>query len=190
MKRLAPFGFAIAALILSAQRSPACVGTDCLQIFSTEEGGGELTVLWDFEHRPVQTFKSFCAAGQCVFGAGDPGFRTEPPPPNGYHSLAEGTNVSIEATSIDPAVIVSIGGPLEENQQVMLGTAPTLHTHPTWQLKVPEGVQGSFPFKFRLTTDSAAYAGSPLITAYRGGKPSRRPVWFMRLLTTSGVRRP
>ncbi len=23
-------------------------------------------------------------------------------------------------------------------------------------------------------------ADSPLITAYRGGKPSRRPVWFMR----------
>ncbi len=38
----------------------------------------------------------------------------------------------------------------------------------------PRGLDASHPLMDGRTADS------PLITAYRGGKPSRRPVWFMR----------
>jgi uroporphyrinogen decarboxylase len=37
-----------------------------------------------------------------------------------------------------------------------------------------DGLAASHPLMDGRTADS------PLITAYRGGKPSRRPVWFMR----------
>lgn len=154
----------ISALVLLAPGTGhACTGTDCMQIWSTQEGGGALAVFWNFAGKKVQTARFFCSSeGTCVYSTIDPGFMTPPDvPPDGYHPLVDGTRVSIQALSLDPTMNVMIeGNRLEEGIPVFLGTAPTLHVHPTWQLRVPEGVEDDFVMTFILTTDSPAYSSS------------------------------
>lgn len=149
--------------VLGTGTGRACVGTDCMQVWSTEEDGGALAVFWDFEGKRVQTFKFFCSpSGLCIYNTIDPGFMTPPdPPPAGHHRLLDGTLVRIEALSLDPVMNVSIeGNKLEEGVSVMLGTAPTLHVHPTWQLRTPESLEDDYVMTFILTTDSPSYTAS------------------------------
>src|SRR5215467_14403005 len=98
-----PMRFAIARWVLAVfasmlclpGSSHACVGTECMEIWSTADDGGALTVYWDFADKVVQTFP-FCLHGQCLDSTIDPGFITTTPAPDGsYYSLADGTNVTI-----------------------------------------------------------------------------------------------
>ena len=76
VRRAAGVWCAVIAL-LSGSGTPAhaCVGTACLQVYSTAELGGALTVLWDFASEKVQTFKTrLCAPDDCLYSAIDPGF--------------------------------------------------------------------------------------------------------------------
>jgi len=154
---------ALALVIAARGTCGACVGTNCLEIFSTEAGGGALTIYWDFANKKVQTFKILCAAGQCLYSVIDPGFITSPdPPPDGYFPLVDGTNVSLQIVRIAPGLSLRVNGaPLTlAGDAAPLGTAPTLHTHPSWQLSLPEGEQGDYELVIKLTTDSPHYAAS------------------------------
>lgn len=146
-----------------ASASRACIGTECLEIFSTADGGGALTISWDFANRKVQVFGRCFPGGVCLYSAIDPGFITEPgSPPDGFYQLADGTDVTLEIVDIDPAVTLKIEGvPLKTaGAMALLGTAPTLHEHPSWQIVVGEGERGDYPISFKLTTTSSAYTES------------------------------
>lgn len=149
---------------LAGGTSQACVGTECMEIWSTQPGGGALTIYWDFAHKKIQTAKSFCAAGQCLYSTIDNGFiTTSDPPPDGYYPLVDGTNVSIEILAIDPVESVHVNGVAlaMPGDTELLGRAPTLHTHPSWQITIPDGTPlTDYPLSFKLTTPSSLYAES------------------------------
>jgi hypothetical protein len=94
-------------------------------------------------------------------------------PNPGFFALAAGTEVTIEIVAIDAAATVKINGaPLSHaGDRALLGSAGTLHVHPTWQLSVPEGVEGDFPLSFRLTTDAAAYTASAVFSVLLTNRP-------------------
>jgi len=164
---------ALALLIAAPGR--ACVGANCMTIWSTEDGGGALTIVWDFEQRAtLQTFKTLCAGGECVYGTIDPGFLALPDtPPDGLFEIADGTPVDLRINSIDPAARLKINGVTlaAPGDTVRVGLAGTLHAHPTWQLLLPDGVVGDYPLAFTLETDSSRYAQSAVFTVRLTNRP-------------------
>jgi hypothetical protein len=152
---------------LSPWRAGACIGDECLQIWSTEAGGGALTIEFDFSAK-VQTFRAFCTGdeAQCLYSALDPGFiaTPEPEPGSGFFAVADGTRVTLEVVTIAPGLTISVDGVRldEAGDRASLGTFPDVHVHPSWQLLVPGSTFGDFPVTFRLLTDSPAYAGSEI----------------------------
>lgn len=163
----------LAALVALAatgpQRAAACVGDECLQIWSTAAGGGALAVEFDFA-RKVQAFRAFCTAGetQCLYTALDPGFiaTPEPKPGSGFHAVAAGTAVAVEIVAIAPGLAVLIDGVRlnAAGARASLGTFPDIHVHPSWQLLLPGGTFGDYPVSFRIVTDAPAYADSETYT--------------------------
>src|ERR1051325_10130345 len=59
----------------SATTTLACVGPNCIELWSAADGGGALTIFNDF-NKKVQTYESFCTADRstCLFSTIDPGF--------------------------------------------------------------------------------------------------------------------
>jgi len=169
----------VAALtVLVGGTSHACIGTACLEIFSTADGGGALTISWDFANRKIQLFGRCFPGGECLYSAIDPGFITQPgTPPEGFFQLADGTDVTLQIVAIDPAVTLKIEGvPLKAaGAAALLGTAPSLHEHPSWQLVVGEGERGDYPISFKLTTSSAAYAESAVFSVVVTNQPTPTP---------------
>jgi len=157
----------VVLVALSPAASPACVGDGCINIYSTEPGGGALATSWDFTTRVVPTFEVFCDAGQCLFSAIDPGFLAGfAPEPSGYHRLDEGVRVSFEVIAQDAGASIRLGGgPIQPGSSAVIGTTPELHNHPSWQLLLPEGDAGEYEIEFRLTTDSPDYEDSASYTA-------------------------
>jgi hypothetical protein len=155
--------------VLGGGVSRACVGDNCMQIWSTADGGGALTVEWDFENRKLPLAQTFCAASECLFSSIDPGFiaQAEAVPGSGYYPLADGTEVVIHLVSLDPGVTIQLNGHklAAAGDSATLGTMPTIHSHPSWQLKVPPDEVGDYRVSYQLTTDSAAYDDSPVYTA-------------------------
>ena len=153
----------------------ACVGTNCMLIWSTADGGGALTIDWDFANRDVlQTFKAFCAGGECLYSTIDPGFMAvDSDPRAGFFTLAAGTMVSIEIVAIDEQATLKINGVglVHPGDRTLLGSAGTLHVHPTWQLTVADGVEGDFALSFKLTTDSPLYSQSALFSVRLTNRP-------------------
>ena len=159
-------GLAVTVLCGIAGPSAACVGTDCMNIWSTAPSGGALTMEWN-PQRKVQTFRSLCAGGECLFSAIDPGFRApgQDAAPADLFSLAPATTIRLELVDRDPAVTIRINGvPLRQpGDSALLGTAPDIHSHPSWQLSAPEGSAGDYQLAFRLETDSASYRSSEVL---------------------------
>jgi hypothetical protein len=177
---LATGGAVVAVVgVLGGGAAHACVGTECFEIWSTEAGGGALTVFFDFAHRKIQTVKSFCLAGTCLYSTIDNGFiTTGDPPPDGYYPLADGTSVNFEIVSADPATSVHINGVAlsQPGDSALLGTAPTLHNHPSWQISVPDGTPPQdYPLSFKLTTGSTQYAESQVFTVVMTNLPTPTP---------------
>jgi hypothetical protein len=164
-----------ALLLCAAWPARACVGSNCMLIWSTAAGGGALTVEWDFANRgTLQTFKALCAGGDCLYSTIDPGFMAvDEPPPAGFFTLAPGTEVVIELADIDPAATLKVNGAslTHPGDRTLLGSAGTLHAHPTWQLNLPEGVEGDFPLSFKLTTDAPAYSDSAVFSLLLSNRP-------------------
>lgn len=152
-----------AVLLAAAVPGRACVGSECLQIWSTAPGGGALVVQWRFD-APLVHLGAFCSSGQCQYTAIDPGFITSTDPPaDGFHALADGTRVRVELMGLDAGASVSIDGTRLQapGASALLGAAPTLHVHPQWRLLLPQGEQGEYALTFRLRSEAAAYADSP-----------------------------
>ncbi|MGH7787952.1 MAG: hypothetical protein ACRERC_13860 [Candidatus Binatia bacterium] len=157
----------LAATFFAASASQACVGTECLQLFSTADGGGALTISFDFAARKIQTYPALCASGQCLYSAIDPGFIIDDGVvPDGFFPIAAGTAVELEVVAIDPAITLRVDGtPLRQaGTRAALGEAPAVHVHPSWQLNLPEGVHGDYLLSIKLNTTSAAYSASQVFT--------------------------
>ncbi len=164
---------ALAALLFSAAPSQACVGTACLQIWSTEAAGGALTIQWHFDE-PKLHMGVFCTGGECLYSTVDPGFiTTADTPPQGYFGLADDTAVRVEIVALDAGTTLKIDGIALNTvgASTALGAAPTLHAHPFWQLKLPQATQGDFSLSFRLVSGSAQYADSEVYTVVLTTEP-------------------
>jgi len=152
--------------LLARGTADACSGSECLQIWSTEAGGGALTIEWDFS-RTVAVFESFCAGEplRCLYSAIDPGFLSETfdrNPGDDLHRLVDGTRVSVEVVSVDPATSLNVNGRElgRIGDRAVLGTMPTIHVHPAWQILAGPGSSEAHSLAFRLTTDSPVYSPS------------------------------
>lgn len=171
---------ALAALLaglclVGAAPARACLGENCMTIWSTGDGGSALTIDWDFvNHRVLQTIRAFCAGGECVFTNQDPGFIALGDAPNqGFYMLASGTPVDIELVAAAAGASVKINGVILSvaGDRTRLGGAGTLHAHPSWQLKQPDGVVGDYALTFKLTTPSVLYAESEAFTVLLTNRP-------------------
>ena len=155
---------AVGLALLSQSTSFACSGTACMEIWSTADGSGPLTVYWDYS-KPVQTFLTLCAGGQCLYTNNDPGFMAppdDPPPAAGLYRLVDGTDVTIEIVSIDAGFTMNVNGVnlTKAGDSELLGTMPTIHVHPVWKIQVAEGQFGNFHVTYKLTTTSTGYSES------------------------------
>ena len=82
---------AAVGLLLGLQGAAhACVGTACMQIWSTADGGGALAVQWDFSQQ-VQTALELCLGAICFpnYSTSDPEFMAPPEdvPGDSYYPL-------------------------------------------------------------------------------------------------------
>lgn len=130
-------------------------------LFSKMSGGGELSTQQSTV-RQTTVFENLCVAGICLYTSTNPGFiRTDQNLP-GLFVLSPGTTVSLEVVAIDPAVSVKFGSTIldEPGESVVLGTVPSIHIHPSWQLQVPDGETGVYPVEFRFIADASSYADS------------------------------
>lgn len=176
-RRSIGIGLLAALPIGFATPSAACVGDGCLNIYSTADGGGQLTTTWDFAHRKVQVFPR-CTPDICLgYSAIDPGFILGGRPlPDGLYTVAAGTPISLEVVARDAGVRFRLNGEdLEPGKSGLIGTAPDLHNHPSWQLNVPQGDEGDYALSFKLTTSSAAYTESDTFTILITNLPTPTP---------------
>lgn len=162
-------GLIVLALCLTRGTGYACVGTECLRIWSTEPDGGALTIEYDFDSK-IQTYESFCTGDRsvCLFSAIDPGFiATAAGSPGGsFYPLADGTRVRIEVLSVADGLTIRINGQrIDPGQSASLGEMPSIHVHPSWQIAAPGDVVGDFALTYKLTTDSSQYEGSAELTS-------------------------
>lgn len=174
MKRWALLG-TVAALVtvLGSGTAHACVGAECLEIWSTAAGGGALTVQWDFT-KPMQTYPSLCVPenSPCPYSTIDQGFMaptSDGDPTDSYYVLKDGTPVSIVIMPPPPDPVLSLSIDAQQLQQPgdthLLGVMPTIHIHPSWQILVPPNELGTFNVSFKLTMNcSGDCNGSGTVT--------------------------
>lgn len=161
---------AILLVLFSAAQSAACVGEGCLQLRSTADGGGALTLRHDFTMKvqTVETLPCTSERSQCLYSTIDPGFRAEDDIPRpGYFRLVDGTTVRVEIVASDPPLSLSVNGEKlhDAGDSAVLGTMPDIHNHPAWQLLVPAGEVGDYRISYKLTTDSSLYSESAVFTS-------------------------
>lgn len=135
-------------------------------IGSTASGSGALGLAFDFDAR-VRVFESASGGGNVLYSSTDPGWDLLASPASGLVPLAANTTVSVQITAIEPGVSLKIGATTlsAAGQTRLLGTAPSIHVHPTWQLVLPQGVQGERRVSFTMTSGTPGYAASPAYTA-------------------------
>ena len=136
-----------------------------VEIWSSADGGGQLVTEFDFS-KPTEVYETFCVNGSeiCLFTSIDPGFLapTDDEPDDEFFVLADGTAVTLEILSIDAGLTLSVNGTRldKAGEAAQLGTTPTLHNHPSWQLLTDAKEPREFHISYRLTTDSSAYQNS------------------------------
>jgi hypothetical protein len=160
--------FVVTALLAFPRSGLACVGDGCINIYSTEPGGGKLTTNYDLANRKVVAFPILpTCTTTCIYSTIDPGFiNGSQPPPDGYHAVADGVAVRFETVSEDDAATFRLNNrAVAPGESELIGTTPDLHNHPSWQLRLPNGEEGEYQLQFKLTTDSPLYADSDPFTA-------------------------
>lgn len=130
-------------------------------IGSTAAGGGALLVDFDFDDKVLATPSVLPG----FFTTTEPGFDAVTEPLSGRFPLANGTTVSVELMGAAAGVQMQIGGMTLDGpgDEAVIGTMPSLHVHPQWQLLLDDGVTGDFTIAFRLT--ASGYQASPTYTA-------------------------
>lgn len=149
----------VAALLLPAVAGAQIDAEDIL-IASTSPGAGDLAAPYDFA-QPRAVYKNLCAGGRCLYSATDPGFNLLPAslPAESLYRLDAGVSIQFELVEIDPALSVKVGSIVlrTPGQSATLGTTPSLHIHPSWQINAPDGDSGQYQVSFRLRASGSAY---------------------------------
>lgn len=171
-QRVHTLAWAVAlTLWLGARAAQACVGDACMNLWSTAEGGGALSLRYDFS-APVEVYEGFCTANRatCLFSAIEPGFMAPPldTPPAGLFRIADGTTLRVQLISIEAGLALNVNGNRlsQPGESASLGTMPTIHVHPSWQVVAPGDQAGrEYSISFKITTSSDHYVESPPIQA-------------------------
>ena len=110
-----------------------------LVVGSTAEGGGALRLVRS-DNDVVTVESSVATGGFVLYTAADPSFEN-PEGDEGVFPLADGTQVTVHVVAIGETSGVKLRGQtlLAAGDSVVLGTMPSLHAHPEWQLTLPEG---------------------------------------------------
>jgi len=135
-------------------------------IGSTAAGSGALAIVYDFGQR-IRVTESASGGGNTLYTTTDPGWDLVLTATSGVFPLTSGIPVSVLVTAIDPGVSMKIGATTLNTvgQSKLLGTSPTIHVHPSWQLVLPTGTQAERSVSFRLTTTASGYTHSSVFTA-------------------------
>jgi hypothetical protein len=172
MKTFGPMVFAALASLIATAPARAQHAGDML-IASTAGGGGALTLVYDFANR-VAVSESASGGGNTLYTGTDPGWDLLVAAGGGFFPITSGTPISVELTAIDPGVSLKIGATTLDaaGESRLLGTAPSAHVHPVWQLLLPTGLVAERTVSFRMTTTSASYAASVAYTAILTNAPA------------------
>lgn len=142
-----------------------------LIIGSTASGGGNITLEYPLDERPVVAV-SDNGVFPGLFDATDPGFMPAVDEPPDIFSLNLGTTVSLELTDIDPNIAVKVNATTLDTVGDLAVIAThdnadpelsSLHLHPTFQLGILADAntfgEGRFSFRFKGSGygDSAVY---------------------------------
>jgi len=175
-------GLMLPVAVMATARANACSGPGaCMEVWATADGQA-LTVQWNFVDKKVQTFPAYpipCMPSDalCIYSQSDTGFMapTDDIPGDEYSRLADGTTVSLVIVSnptgpeVDPGLSMNFGPNMLQHpgDHEVLGTMPTIHNHPSWQIAVPGGELGDYRISFQLkdVSDAPRYADSPVYTA-------------------------
>lgn len=127
--------------------------------------GGALGLDYDFS-AAVAAPLSVSANGSNLFVAVDPGFNPITADEPGFFAVADGTEVTIVVTAVDPGVSMKLNGSLlaAAGDAAVLGVVPDTHVHPEWQVMLAEDAaleQRTITFK---ATAPPPYTDSPEYT--------------------------
>lgn len=156
---------------LTLHRTAAWAQHDHVAIWSDEPGGGSLALEYDFEKK-IEVFRSVClpVAQQCLYTSINPAFLAptliEDVPDDGLYPLEDDTRLSIEIIAIDSALTLSVNGNRldHDGEKATLGMTPGMHTHPSWQVLVPEDTFGDFHISYRITSENQRYGASEVVS--------------------------
>jgi len=161
-KRTCVFALAAVALAVAAPARAQHAHSD-MEIGSTADGGGDLTIEYDFGS-VVRTDFAGLVGPFALYSSSNPGFTpAEDEPLEGLFELDPGTTLSMTLVTIDPALQVQYGATVMSapGESAVLGTHDVpgedgaLHKHPTFRLLLdaPEGEFGEGTVSFKLEGD-------------------------------------
>jgi hypothetical protein len=158
---------AVAAIVVSSLGTRALAhDTEIapLVVGSTAQDGGALRLV-RADNDPIPVEASFTTGGLVLYTAADPSFEN-PEAGDGVFPLADGTQVTLHVVSIGDTSGVKLRGQtlLAAGDSVVLGSMPSLHAHPEWQLTLPEGERACQTIVLRASAAGSPYADSDEFT--------------------------
>jgi hypothetical protein len=165
-------GLAVAtvAVFFTAMASAHDTGVPFIFVGSTEAGGGALAADHGLAAPVVVAASTEPIDGFVLYTADVPSF-DNPEDEDAIFMLPEGARVGVEivARAEGDTVAMKLRGVTLRavGDSVTLGTAPSLHAHPEWQLTLPVDVVACQSLAFRLfdASDSPSFADSEVYTA-------------------------
>lgn len=169
---------ALLGLLLPPSSHADVVDPFDIAVYGTQTGGGALATDYDFS-QPTVVSESLCAGGLCLYSSTDPGLISRAESAGTLQPLAGGTEVALEIVALDEGVSVKVDATVLDapGDIAVLGSAPSLHNHPEWQVTRAEDERGSYGASFRLvqTAGAASYAASPTYTLRLTNGPGATP---------------
>lgn len=134
-------------------------GANVMLEASTADGGGALTLEYDFS-KPIVLTLDVTVGGLARYSASEPFFQIleADDPGETLYRIDDGTEVVFELMTIDPGLGVRLNQQnlLEPGDAVTIGTMPGLHADPEWQLTLPVGEVACRRIGFRLRPEPLA----------------------------------
>lgn len=126
-----------------------------LQVGSSEPGGGDIGVLYDFA-APVALSRSAVLGSFVLYTAIDPSFDglVEAKPNAPLYPFPGEVSLVLEVIAVDPGAELRIGDVVlgAAGDQAVISVAPGSHLHPEWRVTAPEGTTPEpHRFTFRLS---------------------------------------
>lgn len=117
-----------------------------------------------------------CFTEACLYSTVNPGIITPSSSFGTYDPVQSGTLIRMEIVEIDPAVTIKVGAATLDapGESASLGTASSIHIHPSYQVVVPENQLGEYPVRFRFVADSG-HGPSPVYELRLSNQASATP---------------